>query len=186
VGKWLHATRDARLQKCRSERSVEHAAENNHDEHDASTGCEDSLEQGSSVKGDDFKVFPRRKAGKKNGDAERAPVVVTQKTIQECFELPLHVASERLGICMTAIKRVCRKMGIKKWPYREQRDRAPAGEKIAGEKASAHETSCGGDSRSPQLTSVKQDDPSPERKFGELPASRKHIGSLGQLCARCD
>eukprot|EP00961_Rhodomonas_salina_P138178 1858973-Rhodomonas_salina.1 len=27
-------------------------------------------------------------------------------------------ASERLGICTTAIKKLCRKFGIKKWPYR--------------------------------------------------------------------
>ncbi len=31
------------------------------------------------------------------------------------------------GICQTAIKKVCRRLGIKKWPYKEMR--APAGEK---------------------------------------------------------
>eukprot|EP00276_Gloeochaete_wittrockiana_P020510 CAMPEP_0184360466 /NCGR_PEP_ID=MMETSP1089-20130417/125148_1 /TAXON_ID=38269 ORGANISM="Gloeochaete wittrockiana, Strain SAG46.84" /NCGR_SAMPLE_ID=MMETSP1089 /ASSEMBLY_ACC=CAM_ASM_000445 /LENGTH=116 /DNA_ID=CAMNT_0026699665 /DNA_START=70 /DNA_END=416 /DNA_ORIENTATION=- len=37
------------------------------------------------------------------------------------FHLPLHQAAERLGLCTSALKKVCRRNGIKKWPYRKLR-----------------------------------------------------------------
>jgi hypothetical protein len=37
---------------------------------------------------------------------ERAPVVLTEDKLRECFDLPLHVASKKMGICITAIKKV--------------------------------------------------------------------------------
>ncbi len=76
--------------------------------------------------GDDYTVFPRRKVGraaKASGPGERAPVVLTEDKLRECFNLPLHVASKKMGICITAIKKVCRKFGIHKWPYREMKER---------------------------------------------------------------
>lgn len=46
-------------------------------------------------------------------------MVVGLDRLRACFGMPLHAASKHLGICATAIKKVCRKLGIKKWPYRE-------------------------------------------------------------------
>ncbi|KAJ1467669.1 hypothetical protein T484DRAFT_2335199 [Baffinella frigidus] len=37
------------------------------------------------------------------------------------FQMPLHLAAKRLGLCQTAIKKACRKLGINKWPYKEMR-----------------------------------------------------------------
>jgi len=45
-------------------------------------------------------------------------VVLNEKTLQELFTLPLHEAAVKLGISATAMKSACRKLGIKKWPYR--------------------------------------------------------------------
>jgi hypothetical protein len=57
--------------------------------------------------GDDYKVFPRRKVGRTSHvPGERAPVVLTEDKLRECFDLPLHVASKKMGICITAIKKV--------------------------------------------------------------------------------
>lgn len=75
---------------------------------------------------DDYTVFPRRKIGRSSKAAapgERAPVVLTEDKLRECFDLPLHVASKKMGICITAIKKVCRKFGIHKWPYRDMKER---------------------------------------------------------------
>jgi len=50
--------------------------------------------------------------------------------LEKFYGMPLHVAANRLGICQTAIKKVCRRLGIMKWPYKEMRipsDRAQVG-----------------------------------------------------------
>ena len=78
----------------------------------------------------DYTVFPRRKVGRSSrapgGGNSRAPVVLSEEKLRECFDLPLHVASKKMGICITAIKKVCRKLGIHKWPYRELKERKAA------------------------------------------------------------
>ncbi|KAF5175520.1 Rwp-rk domain protein [Thalictrum thalictroides] len=35
------------------------------------------------------------------------------------FHLPIDVAAKRLAICPTAIKKICRKYGLKRWPHRK-------------------------------------------------------------------
>jgi hypothetical protein len=68
-----------------------------------SGGGDDEVKGG----GDDYKVFPRRKVGRSSHvPGERAPVVLTEDKLRECFDLPLHVASKKMGICITAIKKV--------------------------------------------------------------------------------
>eukprot|EP00960_Hanusia_phi_P029119 747783-Hanusia_phi.AAC.3 len=62
-------------------------------------------------------IFPRRKAGQ-HTRVNSKPVVLNEKTLQELFTLPLHEAAVKLGISATAMKSACRKLGIKKWPYR--------------------------------------------------------------------
>jgi len=62
-------------------------------------------------------IFPRRKAGQNKRPAQ--PVVVTYETLSEVFDLPLWKACKTLGICATAMKKVCRKLGVMKWPYKE-------------------------------------------------------------------
>eukprot|EP00960_Hanusia_phi_P030137 748400-Hanusia_phi.AAC.15 len=48
------------------------------------------------------------------------PVVLSERNLQKLFNLPLYKAAEQLGICATALKSACRKLGIKKWPFRAQ------------------------------------------------------------------
>ena len=45
------------------------------------------------------------------------PIVVTPEALRAFFDKPLHEAARSLGICATAVKRICRKMGIKEWPF---------------------------------------------------------------------
>ena len=45
------------------------------------------------------------------------PIAFTPELLQACFGMPLHEAARTLGICATAVKKCCRKMGIKQWPY---------------------------------------------------------------------
>lgn len=45
------------------------------------------------------------------------PIAVTPEALRANFDKPLHEAARRLGICATAVKKICRKMGIKEWPF---------------------------------------------------------------------
>mmetsp|Transcript_52490 Transcript_52490/g.162909 ORF Transcript_52490/g.162909 Transcript_52490/m.162909 type:complete len:278 (+) Transcript_52490:349-1182(+) len=64
-------------------------------------------------------IFPRRKAGELQRGAN--PVLITPELLEHYFDLPLHKAAKHLGVCATAIKKACRKLGIMRWPFRESR-----------------------------------------------------------------
>eukprot|EP00960_Hanusia_phi_P070497 767321-Hanusia_phi.AAC.4 len=80
---------------------------------------------GGSNSDDIITLFPRRKAGQSRPGGGRGPVVLTLDLLEKFYGMPLHVAAKRLGICQTAIKKVCRKLGIMKWPYKEMRTPMP-------------------------------------------------------------
>ncbi|KAG5181875.1 RWP-RK domain-containing protein [Tribonema minus] len=44
--------------------------------------------------------------------------VVALETLQASFHLPINLAADRPGICMTALKKICRRRGIQRWPFR--------------------------------------------------------------------
>lgn len=46
---------------------------------------------------------------------------VTLDDLRELFHVPLQTAAASLQISETMVKRVARKFGIKKWPYRQVR-----------------------------------------------------------------
>lgn len=52
-----------------------------------------------------------------NDNAPVVPIQVTAQVLQQHFAMPLNDAARHLGICATAIKKVCRKMGIRQWPF---------------------------------------------------------------------
>ena len=88
----------------------------------------------------DYAILPRRKAGQSVPLGERAPVLLTKSVLANYFGMPLSAAAKELvrnafntfcketsdatcfvqGICATAIKKVCRKLGILKWPFRDR------------------------------------------------------------------
>ena len=63
------------------------------------------------------RVFPRRKAGEECSSPEkgRLPLKFDIDTIQPLFALPQKDAANVLGISLTALKKVCRKLGIHSW-----------------------------------------------------------------------
>jgi hypothetical protein len=44
---------------------------------------------------------------------------VTGQTLREHFHLPLHTVAQKFGMCTTAFKKMCRRLGIMKWPHRQ-------------------------------------------------------------------
>jgi len=51
------------------------------------------------------------------GETYLMPVDVTPEALRACFGKPLWQAAMSLGICATALKKICRKMGINEWPF---------------------------------------------------------------------
>ena len=81
-------------------------------------------------------LYPRRKAGAGAVPAKgRLPVELTRAAIEAFFGQPQPTAAQELGISLTALKQVCRRLGVERWPYvrpckpggRIRRRRASAG-----------------------------------------------------------
>ena len=47
------------------------------------------------------------------------PATFTRKQLQDLFHLPISQASRELGLGQTAFKRLCRRLGVRAWPYRK-------------------------------------------------------------------
>ncbi|KAJ1475398.1 hypothetical protein T484DRAFT_1909715 [Baffinella frigidus] len=97
------------------------------------------------------RVFARRKPAR--GEEVRGTdqtLVLTLENISPLFHLPLGHAAEQLGLCRTALKNVCRKCGVMRWPFRGRGRR----------EATA----------SP---------PSPRDQLSHLPKSRQELSSAG-------
>ena len=79
---------------------------------------------GGARKGEQARVYPRRKAGESVRSTNK-PIVLTREMLEPYFGHPLRQAAVHMGLCPTALKSVCRKLGIHRWPY--QQSRRPTG-----------------------------------------------------------
>lgn len=48
-----------------------------------------------------------------------APQTLTLAELSPYFHLPINDAATQLGICSTALKKICRSIGVKRWPHRK-------------------------------------------------------------------
>ena len=63
-------------------------------------------------------LFPRRKSGDSDVPVKgRLPIQLDRESIASMFRMPQPEASRALGVSLTALKQVCRKLGISRWPY---------------------------------------------------------------------
>jgi len=67
---------------------------------------------------EDVTIFPRRKAGQDKLGSNRPPIVITRQVLESHFNMPQQQVCKKLGICATVIKKVCRQLGIEKWPFK--------------------------------------------------------------------
>ncbi|EKX48585.1 hypothetical protein GUITHDRAFT_105729 [Guillardia theta CCMP2712] len=66
-------------------------------------------------------LFPRSKSGRKLLPHKgRRPQAFDLPALQSHFHLPLLQASAALGISVTALKKLSRKLGIGRWPYQRR------------------------------------------------------------------
>ncbi|KAJ1467017.1 hypothetical protein T484DRAFT_1859966 [Baffinella frigidus] len=67
------------------------------------------------------RVFPRRKLGEAVRRADH-PVLVTLEMIRHFQTMSLKDASKELNLSTTALKGVCRRLGITSWPFKTAKD----------------------------------------------------------------
>ncbi|EKX53855.1 hypothetical protein GUITHDRAFT_100821 [Guillardia theta CCMP2712] len=65
------------------------------------------------------RIFPRRKAFQDARPHKGKALMVDISTLQPLFGLPQEEASKLLGISVTAMKQLCRKLGVGRWPYQK-------------------------------------------------------------------
>jgi len=79
------------------------------------------MEQVEQTSDSRLAVKPRLKRRKDRDsfeDMEAEPIVLDAETLKKYFHVPLNVAAQKIGVCTTALKQACRKIGIKSWPHR--------------------------------------------------------------------
>eukprot|EP00961_Rhodomonas_salina_P125765 1694458-Rhodomonas_salina.2 len=72
-------------------------------------------------------LYPRRKGvdPELSEVSGRKPVMLDADGVKQLFHLPLRDAADRVGICVTSLKRVCRRLGIQRWPYTKPPQSSP-------------------------------------------------------------
>ena len=101
--------------------------------------------------------------------------MLTRELLESLFNLPLSSASERLGICPTAIKKACRKLGIPKWPFKNQSRRGACQKQV---NEASGEDNAGFEEPAPQAEQGRANEPyhtvsAPDLMSFEEPAHRK-------------
>jgi hypothetical protein len=56
-----------------------------------------------------------------HGDRKRKHAQLTLEDMAPFFNVPLYQVAKMFGICTTVFKKMCRKNGIRRWPYRQVR-----------------------------------------------------------------
>eukprot|EP00188_Purpureofilum_apyrenoidigerum_P003883 Plantae.Rhodophyta-Purpureofilum_apyrenoidigerum.ctg41895.p1 GENE.Plantae.Rhodophyta-Purpureofilum_apyrenoidigerum.ctg41895~~Plantae.Rhodophyta-Purpureofilum_apyrenoidigerum.ctg41895.p1 ORF type:complete len:354 (+),score=45.34 Plantae.Rhodophyta-Purpureofilum_apyrenoidigerum.ctg41895:193-1254(+) len=101
----------------------EHAAEESSlilsDDNEAISGVNQSNESTDIFK-ELHEEHLKRVLTKLGGKSKRRVLhLLTADDLVPFFDVPRDVLAGRLGICVTLLKKVCRKNGIKRWPYRK-------------------------------------------------------------------
>ena len=60
-----------------------------------------------------------RKLGCRNFRERRRISMITQLDLQALYHLPISAAARELDIGLTLLKKRCRELGLKRWPYRK-------------------------------------------------------------------
>ncbi|KAL4860214.1 ABC transporter I family member 19 [Chlorella vulgaris] len=78
------------------------------------------------------------------GSMEQAPAgggryshEITKEEIEQYYNMPCEEASKQLGIGLTILKRICRRLGIEKWPYRQLKRAGKLGDPTAAAAAAS-------------------------------------------------
>ncbi|CAH0481528.1 unnamed protein product [Peronospora belbahrii] len=58
---------------------------------------------------------------RRGGSSKRYGPVVELQDLRNCFNMPIAAVADKFGICVTLLKKICRRHGIQRWPHRQIR-----------------------------------------------------------------
>lgn len=44
---------------------------------------------------------------------------ITKQVLEDHYHLPMAEVAKKMGVCLTYFKKVCRRHGVKRWPFRQ-------------------------------------------------------------------
>ena len=110
------------------------------------------VNQDSSMPGELVaRVFMRKKGGQKQRASDE-PMLFTVDLLRPLFHLPIKTAALHVNLCPTALKSVCRKLGMLRWPYKQFQKASQLSSSLATE------SECSSPPRSSPLPSDPQPD----------------------------
>ncbi|CDF37947.1 unnamed protein product [Chondrus crispus] len=62
---------------------------------------------------------------------------LSYQDLSRCFHLPINSAARELGVCVTALKKQCRRHGVPRWPHRKLKSLDKLKERLEKEEATA-------------------------------------------------
>lgn len=119
-------------------------------EHTESDDDHSAIEPGNPTQSPNMNTAPKTIA-ETSSTTHRTPLPISRYFPQEstrgrvlkyqdlvrCFHLPINSAALKLGVCVTALKKQCRKHGILRWPHRKLKSLDKLKEKLEREEATA-------------------------------------------------
>eukprot|EP00598_Pedospumella_elongata_P012066 CAMPEP_0185001844 /NCGR_PEP_ID=MMETSP1098-20130426/72222_1 /TAXON_ID=89044 /ORGANISM="Spumella elongata, Strain CCAP 955/1" /LENGTH=169 /DNA_ID=CAMNT_0027529213 /DNA_START=191 /DNA_END=697 /DNA_ORIENTATION=+ len=100
-------------------------SKSNADQGSKTFGSESSVEIDASKIAEAPKVIQKRALPSTEravrGDSQPLSKSVRMEDLRKFFHLPIVEVARQLGTCTTALKKICRKNKINKWPYRQIR-----------------------------------------------------------------
>ena len=96
-------------------------------------------------------LFPRRKKDARGRNATQtiqrrrgaSPLVFSRANVVELFDCSQHEAAAHLGVSTTSLKKICRQLGIVRWPYSKRKKVCPARDSDSNVSLSDTGSSCG-------------------------------------------
>jgi len=74
---------------------------------------------GGDVSSDQNSVGSREDSIPESYHSTRRRDYIDWNTLKNHFHLPMNEASAKLGVCVTVLKKICRRFGISRWPHRK-------------------------------------------------------------------
>ena len=96
------------------------------------------------------RVFMRKKSGEKQRASDK-PMIFTIDLLRPLFHLPIKTAALHVNLCPTALKSVCRKLGMLRWPFKQFKKAS----RLSPPLLSATESECSSPPHDPQPNSTE-------------------------------
>eukprot|EP00961_Rhodomonas_salina_P169561 2284650-Rhodomonas_salina.1 len=113
----------------------------------------------------------------------RQAVTLDRDSIALCFHMPIADAARHFNICVTSLKKVCRRLGYDKWPYVKPSKLNPSGNVAPKPTSSTRPEHAAPSPQVARVPVVAQSSPHTMAKFSFVTASDNSITNVAQFAS---